>query len=282
MSSSNGISVIPRDVKKYLKTQIYDYPHLYKDNGGLMNYYADTALDVVYISNGEPDAEQWYEHLVRILNSRIPGIGFPNFSNKLHRVQNVNGRVAAYQAAANISTTPWFFAVFAKLEVSHNFNFNWQPDLWQEPKHYIFNAHNPINGLEYGHMGMIAYNKKLVLENNTPGLDFTLSQAHESVPLLSGTAHYNQDAWTTWRTAFREVLKLRMFMDTQPTLETEHRLKVWCEEGTGKYAGYSVNGAQDAVAYYEEVAGDPAKLQLSFDWAWLRDYYNAKYSNANK
>jgi len=277
MSTSNGISVIPRDVKKYLKTQIYDYPHLYKDNGGLMNYYADTALDVVYISNGEPDAEQWYKHLAIILDSRIPGIGFPNFSNKLHRVQNVNGRVAAYQAAARASTTPWFFAVFAKLEVNKGFNFNWQPDLWQEPKHYIFNSHNPINGLEYGHMGMIAYNKKLVLENNNPGLDFTLSQAHESVPLLSGTAHYNQDAWTTWRTAFREVLKLRMFMDTQPTLETEHRLNTWCEVGEGQYAGYSISGAKDAVAYYEEVNGDPAKLQLSFDWAWLRDYYNAKY-----
>jgi hypothetical protein len=277
MSTSNGISVIPRDVKKYLKTQIYDYPHLYKDNGGLMNYYADTALDVVYISNGEPDAEQWYKHLAIILDSRIPGIGFPNFSNKLHRVQNVNGRVAAYQAAAQASTTPWFFAVFAKLEVNKGFNFNWQPDLWQEPKHYIFNSHNPINGLEYGHMGMIAYNKKLVLENNNPGLDFTLSQAHESVPLLSGTAHYNQDAWTTWRTAFREVLKLRMFMDTQPTLETEHRLNTWCEVGEGQYAGYSISGAKDAVAYYEVVNGDPAKLQLSFDWAWLRDYYNAKY-----
>ena len=25
MSSSNGISVVPRDIKKYLKTQIYDY-----------------------------------------------------------------------------------------------------------------------------------------------------------------------------------------------------------------------------------------------------------------
>jgi len=167
--------------------------------------------------------------------------------------------------------------VFAKLEVNKGFNFNWQPDLWQEPKHYIFNSHNPINGLEYGHMGMIAYNKKLVLENNNPGLDFTLSQAHESVPLLSGTAHYNQDPWTTWRTAFREVLKLRMFMDTQPTLETEHRLNTWCEVGEGQYAGYSISGAKDAVAYYEEVNGDPAKLQLSFNWAWLRDYYNAKY-----
>ena len=192
-------------------------------------------------------------------------------------MQNVNGRVAAYQAAAQTSNTEWFFAVFAKLEVDYGFDFMWQPDYWQEPKHYIFNARNPVNGLEYGHMGMIAYNKRLVLENNNPGIDFTLSQPHESVPILSGTAHFNQDAWTTWRTAFREALKLRLFMDTQPTMETEYRLKTWLTKGEGAYSGYSIAGAADAVAYYEEVQGDPVQLQLSFEWEWLRNRYNAKY-----
>jgi hypothetical protein len=282
MSTSNGISVIPRDIKKYIKTQVYDYPHLYKDGDGLMNYYADKSLDVVYISNGEPDAERYYKHLVEVLEQPISGIGFPRFSNKIHRVQNVNSRLAAYKAAAHASTTPWFFAVFAKLEVDRNFNWHWQPDLWQEPKHYIFNARNIVNGLEYGHMGMIAYNRNLVLDTYNPGIDFTLSKPHESVPILSGTAHFDQDAWTTWRTAFREVLKLRMFMDTQPTLETEHRLNIWQNYAAGSYAEYCKSGARDAIEYYESVQGDPAKLQLSFEWAWLRDYYNAKYSNANK
>jgi hypothetical protein len=94
------------------------------------------------------------------------------------------------------------------------------------------------------------------------------------VPILSGAAHFDQDAWTTWRTAFREVLKLRMFMDIQPTLETEHRLNVWQNFAAGKFAEYSKQGAQDAVAYYNEVDGDPALLQLSFDWDWLRERYN--------
>jgi hypothetical protein len=274
-SHSGGITLVPRDAKKYLKTQMYDYPHLYKYDESLpYNYYADNALDIVYISNGEPDAERWYEHLLKVLNQKHVVSDFPRFVNKIHRVSNVNGRVAAYQAAARASTTPWFFAVFAKLEVDMNFDFNWQPDYWQEPKHYIFNARNPVNGLEYGHMGMIVYNKRLVLENNNPGIDFTLSQPHATVPKLSGVAHFNQDAWTTWRTAFREVLKLKMFMELNPTLETEHRLNVWCTEATGMYSNYSKLGATDAVDYYSEVGGDPAKLQLSFDWAWLRTRYD--------
>jgi hypothetical protein len=264
LSTDKSISLIPRDVKKYIKTQVYDYPYL--DTSGLRKVRHTPDLDIVYISNGEPDEERWYENACYQSNRDVKWI------------RGVNGRVAAYQAAARASETDWFFTVFAKLEVlGGQFDWHWQPDYWQGPKHYIFNARNPINGLEYGHMGMIAYNKGLVLANNAPGIDFTLSQPHESVPILSGIAHYNQDAWTTWRTAFREVLKLRLFMDTQPTLETEHRLTTWCTVGEGQYAGMSISGAKDAVAYYEEVGGDPAKLQLSFEWAWLRARYDAKY-----
>jgi hypothetical protein len=195
-------------------------------------------------------------------------------NTKIPWVRGVNGRTAAYQAAARASTTPWFFAVFAKLEVV-SFDWSWMPDMFQEPKHYIFNSHNPVNGLEYGHQGMIAYNKQLVLENNDPGIDFTLSQPHESVPILSGIAHYNQSEWMTWRTAFREVIKLKYFMGNQPTLETSHRLANWCTVAEGNFAEWSIRGAQDAVLYYNQVGGDYEKLKLSFEWAWLQERFNA-------
>lgn len=265
VNRSGSCSLVPRDIKQSLNSQVYDYPQL-----NTKYRIESDQLDVVFISNGEPDAESNYQHLVKTIDQY-------EFKPRIHRVENVNGRTAAYQAAARISTTDWFFAVFAKLTVDQDFDWTWQPDYWQQPKHYIFNARNPVNGLEYGHQGMIAYNKRLVLENNTPGIDFTLSQPHESVPVLSGTAHFNQDAWTTWRTAFREVVKLRLFMATQPTLETEHRLNTWLTVAQGNYGNYCLDGARDAVEYYEEVGGDPAQLQLSFEWSWLRARYDAKY-----
>jgi hypothetical protein len=168
--------------------------------------------------------------------------------------------------------------VFAKLEVAGGEFpwFTWQPDYWQGPKHYIFNARNPLNGLEYGHQGIICYNKNLVLANNTPGIDFTLSQPHESVPILSGTAHFNQSAWMTWRTAFREVVKLKHFDATEPTLETAHRLNTWLTVANGEFAEDCLAGARDAVEYYNSVSGDYEKLKLSFEWAWLNDYYQRK------
>jgi hypothetical protein len=47
--------------------------------------------------------------------------------------------------------------------------------------------------------------------------------------------------------------------------------------GEGAYAQYSINGALDAVEYFNNVDGDIAKLRLSYEWAWLQEYYNKKY-----
>ena len=268
ITRSGATVAVPRDIKADLKTQIYDYAYISDEKPTLNDYFGDRkvgGLDIVYISNGEPDEERWYEHLCYMSNHQAKW------------VRGINGRTAAYQEAAHQSSTPWFFAVFAKLEVLGNQFpwYEWTPDYFQEPKHYIFNARNPVNGLEYGHQGMIAYNKRLVLENTTPGIDFTLSQPHESVPILSGTAHYNQSEWMTWRTAFREVVKLKYFMSAQPTLETSHRLATWATVAEGDFAEWSIRGATDAIQYYNEVGGDYEKLKLSFEWAWLQQRFNA-------
>jgi hypothetical protein len=259
LSKSGSHALIPRDAQLKLETQLYDYPYILKHR---TRFVSDHPLDIIYLSNGEPDADHWYEVLLERTK---------NAPNRVKRVQNINGRAAAYQACASVSETAWFFNVFAKLEVVEDFDWSWQPDRLQEPKHYIFNAKNPVNGLEYGHMGMIAYNSKLTLATNKWGLDFTLSKAHEVVPELSGVAHYNQDAWTAWRTAFREVIKLR---DENSEI-SRYRMSQWMT-GTGAFAEYSIKGAHDAVEYYESVNGAMDKLLLTFEWDWLRDYYHLK------
>jgi hypothetical protein len=129
-SSRNSTVLVPREAKNYINTQAYDYPYIDKNMMIL-----DKPLDIVYISNGEPDAERWYQHLLDNVDST---------RRTIHRIDGVNGRAAAYKAAASASLTQWFFAVFAKLEVDHEFNWAWQPDRLQQPKHYIFHACNPV------------------------------------------------------------------------------------------------------------------------------------------
>jgi hypothetical protein len=250
--------IVPKVARGDVKTQMYDYPHIDKTQ---KKRHGDKSLDIVFISNGEYSATQNYSHLLDSTYNR---------NNRVHRVDGVNGRVAAYHAAARASTTPWFFAVFAKLHVNMNFDWTWQPDRMQQPKHYIFHAENPVNGLVYGHQAMIAYNRDLVLANTGHGLDFTLDSAHEVVPLHSGIAYYADTPWMAWRTAFREVLKLKASL---PDIEAEYRLNMWLSNaGEVKNAEWSQWGAEDAVAYYEEIQGDFDALKKSYEWAWLASY----------
>ena len=257
LSAGAGVCIVPKAAVSHIQTQLYDYPNILRTQRHL---YTDNLLDIVFIDNGEPNAEANYLHLHNTVGM---------YNNRIHRSSGVNGRVAAYHAAAKLSTTPWFFAVFAKLRVKEDFDWTWQPDRLQEPKHYIFHAFNPVNGLEYGHQAMIAYNKELVLNNSGIGLDFTLDSAHEVVPILSGTAEYAHTKWSAWRTAFRECLKLRSSTD----VESQYRLDKWLTVAMGQpYGQYSIYGAEDAVEYYDSVAGDFAELKKSYDWAWLATY----------
>jgi hypothetical protein len=261
---SKGASavIVPKAAVPYIKTQMYDYPYIDKTKAML----SSQPLDIVFIDNGEPNADSNFAHLNSVTY---------NLKNPLRRSSGVDGRVAAYKAAAELSTTPWFFAVFAKLRVDEKFDWSWQPDRMQEPKHYIFHAHNPVNGLTYGHQAMIAYNRELVLNNPGIGLDFTLDSAHEVVPILSGTAEYVYTPWMAWRTAFRECIKLRGSID----VESQYRLEKWLTVGTDYLHGeYSIYGAEDAVEYYEAVGGNFEDLKKSYDWEWLASYAFLKRS----
>ena len=262
VSDGAGSVIVPRTAVPYIKTQLYDYPYIDKTRRILQ----DSVLDIVFIGNGEPNAAFNLNHLQWVVEQ--------DNNNRIHYVSGINGRVTAYHTAAEESRTPWFFAVFAKLEVSDKFDWSWQPDRMQQAKHYIFHAHNPINGLVYGHQAMIAYNKKLVLENKGQGLDFTLDQPHEVVPIVSGTANYHESDWMCWRTAFREVLKLRASL---PDVESEHRLNRWLTVDTTD-GQWSRKGAEDGVEYYDEVSGDFAALKKSYEWDWLASYAFVKRS----
>ena len=262
-NDAGSISIAPRDVQAHLGKQIYDYPYIIKQK---QEYLTPNLLDIIYISNGEPEAERWYTHLAQTCGRTVK------------RVIDVDGRSQAYKAAAELSTTPWFWAVFAKLEVMPEFDWSWQPDWLQEPKHYIFNSRNPVNGLEYGHMGVIAYNKKLVLDTDNPGLDFTLSRAHAVVPRVSAIAHYNTTPELTWRTAFRECIKLKDDVVKTASVESTYRMDTWLTVADGDHAEFSLLGASDAVEYYNKVNGDYTELMRSYEWSWLREYYSSRYS----
>lgn len=255
--------IVPAEAKGIVKKELYDYPYVKR----MPKLTKSAPLDIVFVSNGETVADQNYEHLLRFTD------GLPN---KIHRVDGINGRTEALHAAAESSKTPWFFCIPAKLLVNKNFDWSYQADRMQQPKHYIFNALNPVNDLCYGHQSMVLYNKNLVLGNEGVGLDFTLDSLHMSVDLISGTASGDTDEYSTWRTAFREAVKLKCYSETGDAAAIT-RLDVWTSVGKGSYGEWSIIGALDGIEFYDEAGGDLAALRQSYHWDWLKARYESKY-----
>jgi hypothetical protein len=248
---------VPRVAKIHLYDKITDYDNLVDHNISI----PIEPLDIIFISNGEQCAEENYQHLLKVASK---------FGNRVVRVDNVNGRVASQHAAANISNTHWYFLVNAKLKVNENFDFHWQPNVYKSRRHYIFTATNALNELEYGHQAIVANNKILTLDTVVRGLDFTMDSKHEVVTINSGIGMYNSSPWDTWRTAFRECIKLCYARDN----ESKERLEVWKTVANGNFAQYSIQGAQDAVDYFNAVNGDLEMLKLSYEWDWLKTKFN--------
>jgi hypothetical protein len=264
LSEGGECTLVPRESKNYLQTQIYDYPWIDKTKKNLI---PGDVCDVVFISNGESMAERHWQ----ILKDICP---------RAKRINGVDGRDRAYKAAAELSDTDWFYAVFAKTEVLPTFKFDFVADRLQQPKHYIFYSRNALNGLEYGSMNIDLYNKQLVLDTHIEEgsmLDFTLSKLHAVIPVTASIAQFNTDPWVTWRSAFREVIKLQQEVDAGAGPEIQYRLKVWCERANGANADYCLAGANDALEFYHSVDADPKELQKSFHWEWIKQWYYNKY-----
>lgn len=266
VAADNSTIIAPREIKDHIQQQVYDYPHIDKTHRSLIQ---PQLQDIVFISYDEPDADKNWQTLI----SRFP---------RAQRVHGVKGMETALEAAADLAQTPWYFAVFAKTRLYEQFDFAFVPDYMQQPKHYIFNARNTVNGLEYGHMGIIMYNSagiRKINQINDFGVDYTLSFPHESVPLLSCYGEFDQTPYHTWRTAFREASKLAYFEHNQATVDGAYRLKTWQTQAQGPYAEWCLRGANDGVEFFNNSDRELVTVKQAFRWEWLREYFAARYGD---
>jgi hypothetical protein len=254
LNRSNSSCLVPRDC--IVEKEIYEYPYLLR----YPEYGFDIPVDVIFIHNDESCAEEnWIK-----LKTLCP---------KAKILSGVSGRLKAYKTAAIRSDTIWFIAVFAKCNMKENFkDLNWQPDFWQEPKHYIFHNHNLNTGLIYGHMAPIAYHAKL-LHKNTGGLDMTLAQRHTTVPITISETNLEDDPWLIWRTAFREVIKILHYSKNNPSIENEYRLWSWRNIAKGKDSLYQQKAVNHAEEYYAACGDSEEALMLTSEWDWLYEHF---------
>jgi hypothetical protein len=247
-----------------IKKELHEYsPKLF-----LKNSSAKPHFDIVFIHNNEPQHEENYQALLSATQGK---------PNQVKTVSGVQGRNQAYRAAAGISDTEYFYAVFAKIRTDPNFGFDFVPDTLKSPRHYIFDCYNPVIDYTYGHQAIILYNRKMVLEHMGTGLDFTLSQQHDHVKLLSAETTFYRDPRVAYRTAFREVVKLLHAQKTCPTVEGNHVLLKWYTESDLQNANYVRDAYQDAVDFVDKCSFNFEKLLQSYEWQFVDELYKQRY-----
>lgn len=243
-NKTGHVSMCPRDAKQAIKTQIYDWHYIkYVDNQNVKEF----PQDIVFISYDEKNAALHWKQL-REKHFRA------------QRVHGVKGLFNALQAAAKLGTSDWFFAVFAKTVVDPNFDFTFQPDRLRHPANYVFQAYNPILKTSYGHGAIVLHNRRWLLENTDPGGDITMAMPIVSVPILSCTNNYNETPWSAYRTAFREVYKLK----NMDSIEDRYHLHLWLTSNEGLNGTYSQMGAVDAM--------NAVNVDIN-DWEYLHERF---------
>jgi hypothetical protein len=143
----------------------------------------------------------------------------------------------------------------------------------------VWLSRNPINGLTYGYGGVKLLPKQLTenmdLSNTKIDMTMSISDKFKVVQEVSNITAFNTDPFSTWKSAFRECVKLASRpIDAGYQEETEDRLITWCNIGTGKlYGEYSIAGARAGKQYGSENIADPVQLTKINDFEWLLEQF---------
>ena len=254
---NSSVMCVPREAKSFVIDQVYDYPYIQKHPSNVSQH----DHDIVFISYDELEAEQNYN----LLKSKFP---------RTKRLHGVKGMINALRQAASMSTSGYYYAVFAKTQVDSNFKFDYQHDRLSVPSHHIFNCYNPIIDWEYGHMGIVLYNCDIVLNCVDYALDYTTSFPVKVVNQRSCTSAYNVSPYQTWRTAFRECVKLSSnAIANSDADENQTLLNRWLTVANGNHAEWNLQGAKDAVEFVES----GQDLYNIMDWQYLNSYFQTKH-----
>ena len=106
-----------------------------------------------------------------------------------------------------------------------------------------------------------------------------ISKKFKAVNAVSNITAFNTDEFSTWKSAFRECVKLSSrIIDRQKSKETEERLSVWCTKGENKPFGkYAIEGAIAGKQYGETYKDDTTALSKINDFDWLEKYFKEIY-----
>jgi hypothetical protein len=215
-------------------------------------------LDVIFISYYELNAEDNWQRVLE----KAPWA---------KRVDGVTGIFEAHKAAGKLAKSDMFYVVDGDAYLSDDWQFDFQPNIFDRDCTYVWNSINPLNNLTYGFGGVKLFNKSKIRYLKSWETDLTLSVAKKLkvIETISNITKFNTSEYNTWRTAFRECAKLAKKEDA----ESNKRLQAWLEpDVAADYHVWAKLGAEQGKAY----AASELPISNINDYDWLKLQFKGK------
>lgn len=212
-------------------------------------------LDIVFISYDEPNADKNWERLLE----KAP---------YAKRINGVKGILNAHKAAAELVDTDMFYVVDADAWVTDDWQFDFQPGMYDRDCVYVWNSRNPFNSTTYGYGGIKLFPTSKVKKTVKWGTDLTLSigKKLKVINAVSNITMFNSSEFNTWRSAFRECAKLY----TQSTDESYEKINDWLDINQSvEYAEWALKGAEQGIEY----AKNNLNISKVNDYDWLKNMF---------
>ena len=221
--------------------------------------------DVVFISYNEPDADERYKRLLE---------RYPNTK----RIHGVKGIHQAHIAAAKKCSTKMFWVIDGDADLLPEFNLDHKVSDYDLDCVHVWRSRNPINDLVYGYGGVKLLPRRLTMNVNVSSSDMTtsISDRFKAMPDVSNITNFNTDEFSTWKSAFRECVKLSSkLIKGQINEETNSRLETWCTKGAERQFGrFCILGARSGRDYGTSNRTEPSLLAKINDFDWLQERFH--------
>lgn len=220
--------------------------------------------DLFFISYNEPNAdENWKKLSSRFVHAK--------------RISNVDGIAHAHKYCAKQSYTKMFWTVDADTIVDDSWEFNYSPPEWDQQYLHLWYSRNPLNSLIYGYGAIKLWPTRRVLKYQDPWLDFTTSVGNiKIINETISTTMFNSSPYETWKSVFREVIKLQLLVDSGIDQDALYRLEQWgIVDQDAAFSNWATSGYADALEFYSQ----KNDLKLINDFRWLPDYFSQKYQS---
>ena len=258
-----GVSLVPK-IRKLTKKEV-DFRHIIERKEHTEIASRLKPYDIIFISYNETNADENFS----ILSQKYP---------RVKRVHGVKGIHNAHIEAAKLSETDMFWVVDGDARIEKDFNFDYEVSRYELDIVHVWKSKNPINDLIYGYGGVKLLPKFLTENMNMskPDMTTSISSKFKAMPTVSNVTHFDTDPFNTWKSAFRECVKLSSkVIDRQEDTETIERLDVWCNAGADKPFGkYAISGAIAGRKYGEENKNNIEALSKINDFDWLKKVFD--------